>query len=110
MEMQTIRTQDDIDTALARSFEEAVYIYKHSHTCPFNARAQGEVVKLKHDYPIYGLVVQYVKELSNGIATTLEVEHETPQAILVKDGKAVKVLSHEAITSVAMFEALKKHS
>jgi len=110
MDMETIRTQEDISTALERSHDEAVYIYKHSHTCPYNARAQGEVVKLKHDYPIYGLVVQYVKDLSNAIAETLDVKHETPQAILLKDGKAVNVLSHEAITSEAMLEALKEYS
>ena len=106
--METIRTSDDIRRALSHSYDEPVYIYKHSHTCPFNARAQGEVVRLKHDYPIYGLVVQYVKELSNEIAEKLDVEHETPQAILVKEGEAVAVLSHEAITAKAMLTALKE--
>lgn len=102
----TLRTQDDVDAALKRSYQEPVFLYKHSSTCPFNARAQGEVVKLKHDKPIYGLVVQYVKELSTGLADTLGVEHETPQVILLKDGRAAGVLSHSDITADAMLELL----
>ncbi len=108
--METIRTSDDVRKALSHSHDEPIYIYKHSHTCPFNARAQGEVVKLKHDYPIYGLVVQYVKDVSNEIAEMLDVQHETPQTILVKNGEAVAVLSHDAITSDAMLVSLKEHS
>lgn len=110
MDMQTLRTSDDVQKALRHSKDEPVFIYKHSHTCPFNARAQGEVVKLKHDYPIYGLVVQYVKDVSNEIAELLDVEHETPQAILVKDGEAVAVLSHEAINADDMLSVLKEYS
>jgi bacillithiol system protein YtxJ len=45
-------------------------------------------------YPIYIIIVQKDRELSNKIAEILGVVHESPQLILVKDGKAMYDVSH----------------
>jgi bacillithiol system protein YtxJ len=63
-------------------------IFKHSTSCPFSARAQEQVANAKHDIEVYGLVVQYAKELSEAVAKKLDVEHASPQAIVVYKGEA----------------------
>ena len=49
------------------------------------------------DPPLFAVVVQYARDVSNYLADALGVKHETPQAILIKDGEAVDVKSHGAI-------------
>ncbi|WP_168797547.1 bacillithiol system redox-active protein YtxJ [Neolewinella litorea] len=83
-----MNSPQDLDAALQASHEQPIVIFKHSNNCPFSARAQEQVANSKHDLEIYGIVVQYAKELSTAIADRLEVKHASPQAIVVKDGKA----------------------
>ncbi len=85
----TMNTPQDLDAALEASREKPVVIFKHSNNCPFSARAQEQIANAKHDLEIYGIVVQYKKELSETIAERLGVKHASPQAIVVQDGKAV---------------------
>lgn len=89
--MEIMKTAADLEAALAASHEKPIVIFKHSASCPFSAMAQMEVASAKHDIDVYGLVVQYVPELSKAVAEKLAVEHASPQAIVVAGGKA---LSH----------------
>jgi len=77
----------DLDAAIAKSHEHPVVLFKHSATCPFSAKAQEQVANAKHDLDIYGIVVQYAPELKAEIAEKTGVEHQSPQAIVLKNGK-----------------------
>ena len=85
----TMTTSADLDAALAASQDQPIIIFKHSNSCPFSARAQVQISEAKHDLEIYGIVIQYAKELSGKIAERLGVEHKSPQAIVVHKGEAV---------------------
>ncbi len=76
----------------------ACWIFKHSTTCPVSARAADEVRAMGSDMPIYWVNVREQRELSNWVAAQYGVAHESPQLILLKDGKAEAVWSHFAIT------------
>ena len=84
-----MRTSEDFEAALAKSHEKPIVIFKHSATCPFSAAAQVEVANAKHDIDVYGIVLQYASDLKTEIAEKLEVEHQSPQTIIVHRGKAV---------------------
>ena len=64
---------------------------KHSLTCPISRAAFGECEKFAADHP-----------LSNYIAETTGVKHESPQALLFENGKVVWHASHWAITYDAL--------
>ena len=49
---------------------------------------------MKTELPIYWINVREQRELSNWVADTYKVDHESPQLILIKDGKPLKVWSH----------------
>jgi bacillithiol system protein YtxJ len=74
---------------------------KHSLTCPISQNAFEEYEKFVEDhqeFPTYFLYVQEARPLSNYIAETFSVKHESPQALLFQDGKVVWHTSHWNIT------------
>lgn len=106
-QVQELATQSDADAMLEASHEAPVYLLKHSVACPISARGQMEFVGLEGDDDprLYAVVVQYARDVSRYLADTLGVTHETPQAILIKDGEAVDVKNHGAIRVAALREA-----
>lgn len=85
----TLTSTSDLDEALQASHDQPVVIFKHSNSCPFSARAQVQVANAKHDIEVYGMVVQYAKDVSDAVTERLGVEHKSPQAIVVHNGEAV---------------------
>jgi bacillithiol system protein YtxJ len=77
-----------------KNLPENCLVYKHSTTCPISATAGQEVRAMKTDLPIYWVNVREQRELSNWVAETYQVTHESPQLILIRDGKSQKVWSH----------------
>ena len=106
-QVQELTTTADADAMIEASHDGPVYLLKHSIACPISARGQMEFVGLEgdDDPPLYAVVVQYARDVSTYIAEQLRVTHETPQAILIKDGEAVDVKSHGAIRLAALREA-----
>ena len=107
-EIQQIKELED---ALAKSSDKPVLLFKHSLTCPISMRAYNELNSyLKEADPevSYNLItVQRARPLSNEVAARLGVRHETPQAILVSNGREVWNASHFAITSSTLREAIE---
>ncbi len=106
-QVQELRSTADADAMLEASHDAPVYLLKHSIACPISARGQMEFVGLEGDGDpsLYAVVVQYARDVSTYLAEQLHVEHETPQAILIKDGEAVDVKSHGSIRIAALREA-----
>ena len=56
----------------------------------------------------YAMVtVQTDREISNAVATRLGIRHQTPQAIVVKDGRAVWAASHFHVNATEIRKALE---
>jgi bacillithiol system protein YtxJ len=81
------------------------WLFKHSRTCPVSAAAYAEVAAYEKTHPrdaVGIIVVQDDREASDAAAATLRVIHQTPQILLVKDGRAEWHASHGAVTQAAM--------
>ena len=109
-QVQELTDRSDFDDLLERSKKQPVALLKHSVACPFSAMGQKEFVGLEgeNDPPLYALVVQYARDLSSHIAETLDVKHETPQVLIIKDGEAVYHASHDDITTESLRDAAQK--
>ena len=81
-----------------KALPEDCFVYKHSTTCPVSAAAGREVRELATSLPVYWVNVREQRDLSNWVAETYGVQHESPQLILLKAGKAVQVWSHYEVT------------
>ncbi len=104
----TMNTSQDLDAAIAASQDQPIVIFKHSNSCPFSARAQEQISNAKHDIEVYGLVIQYAKPLSSEVAERLDVEHASPQAILVHHGKAIDKFWRSEIQEDTLKERVSK--
>jgi bacillithiol system protein YtxJ len=66
-------------------------LLKHGAHCPISANARDEVgsfEKAHPDIPVYSLEVTEHRRLSNAVAESLGVEHESPQLFLLEQGRA----------------------
>ena len=93
---------EDLEAAIAESSERPVLLFKHSRTCGVSCEALDELhahVEKAEPQAVYKLItVQSHRGLSDATAQRLGVRHETPQAILLRDGRAVWTASHFRIT------------
>jgi bacillithiol system protein YtxJ len=90
------------------SKQKPVIVFKHSIACPVSARAYREMEKVQTEVNI--LVVQSAREVSRELANLTGVRHETPQVIVLRDGKAVWNASHFDVRAIAVTEAIETHS
>ena len=103
-----VKSLAELDNAIEASHEKPVIFFKHSATCPFSAAAQIEVAHAKHDLDIYGTVVQYTPEIKEAMAEKLDVEHASPQAIVVYKGEAKSHYWRSEIKEMTLKKAVKE--
>ena len=104
---QEISSVDEMKEALSASWECPVLILKHSTRCPISARAHKAYEGFVQEGiagPVSCYLVKVIenRELSHWVADHLAVEHHSPQAILVKEGKPVWVSTHSSITQESL--------
>jgi bacillithiol system protein YtxJ len=75
------------------------YVFKHSTRCPISTEAARVVKTHAFELPLYWVNVIEQRELSNWIAATYGVQHESPQLIEIRSGAATRSLSHYAIAA-----------
>ncbi|SDX50830.1 bacillithiol system protein YtxJ [Marininema mesophilum] len=111
MQWKEISTQDEWQEMLNRSQERPLLVMKHSTRCPVSANAWKEcetyITTTSHKDVDYVLVkVIESRDVSNKVAEDLNVQHKSPQTILVKNNEAVWNTSHWHITQDSLEEAL----
>lgn len=96
--------------ALEHSDDTPVLIYKHSSTCPVSSKAQAEVEELQTDasLPVYRVVVQEHRAVSNTIEEALGIRHETPQVILLHEQEPAFDTSHFDVTADTLHDELQR--
>jgi bacillithiol system protein YtxJ len=93
-----------LDRLLLDSRDHPVVLFKHSNTCGISSAAYREMEQLDN---VNLLEVQSARELSREIESITDVEHESPQVIVLKDGKAVWNASHYGVKAVAVSDAVE---
>ena len=82
------------------STTKPVLIFKHSTRCSISRMA---LKQFENEFDLEEKVTPYFLDLlenrsiSNEIATRFDVEHQSPQLILIKDSKAIYNVSHSDI-------------
>ena len=70
------------------------YVYKHSTACPISAAAADVVRGHSFDLPVYWVNVIEQRPLSNWVADTYGVRHQSPQLLRISGGKVAAQWSH----------------
>jgi monothiol bacilliredoxin len=109
-----VRDLDELEAAITESLVRPVLLFKHSRTCGISHEALDElhahVGQSGHGATYRVITVQSHRTISDHAAVRLGVRHETPQAILLKDGRPVWNASHFRITAEALDRALAERS
>lgn len=100
-----------IETVLQNSNDKPQLIYKHSHRCSICFLAKEELEKVAEELnsiaDLYIVNVINQREVSNSIASKLEVRHESPQVIILKNKKVVWNGSHWSVKGKEILKQLE---
>ena len=77
-----------LENLLTDSTKKPVIVFKHSTACSISS----------------------ARDVSRELATLTGVRHETPQVIVLRDGKAVWNASHFDVTAASVTQAVESHS
>ena len=95
-----------LDAIVDASAEKPVVIFKHSTRCSISRMAlknfEREYDLAESEAAPYFLDLLEHRDISNEIAQKFQVIHQSPQLILIKDGKAVYNASHSEIDAEAL--------
>ncbi len=111
-EYSRLESVSEIEPLIAKSRETPVLVFKHSLTCPISGAAFRQYQRFLEDRPVddpavYTLVeVQNARDVSTEIARLTGVRHESPQALLLRDGEVAWHASHWSIKAEALASAV----
>jgi bacillithiol system protein YtxJ len=115
--LTAVQRIEELDSLLTLSGTRPLLLFKHSYSCGISAEALDELLghldaaadaQKQPDTPLYAMVtVQTHRDVSNAVAARLGVRHETPQALLVRDGQVIWTASHFRVTADAVAAAIK---
>jgi bacillithiol system protein YtxJ len=104
--MQEMTSRQDADAAMG---EDSALLFKYSTTCPISANARREMDSLLsggEPVPVYRVDVNADREVSNYIAERTGVQHESPQVILLRNGRPEWTADRFDVTASAIRDQL----
>ena len=92
---------DQLEDIVTNSYEKTIVIFKHSTRCSIS-RFSLNSFENEFNYPKEKIECFYLdllahRDISNEIARKFQVEHQSPQVLVIKNGKAIYSASHESI-------------
>ena len=104
MNWLTFESESDLENIIAASFLEnkGVVIFKHSTRCSISSVAKSRL-ESSWDFdptalPVYYLDLISFRSLSALVADKFNVQHESPQILVIKNGECIYNESHMSIS------------
>jgi len=96
-----LSNEDQLEELLDASKQKPVLLFKHSNSCGISAmvlkRFENKLQDKNDQYDYYFLDLLRYRNISNLIAKKFQIMHQSPQLILIKNGKVVDHSSHYGI-------------
>ncbi len=90
--------ENQLEALIEESKNFAVLIFKHSTSCPIShaakMRLDDQLSFLNESFKLYYLDLLSFRSVSNLVSERLNVHHESPQVILLKNGEVIYDESH----------------
>ncbi|WP_027381824.1 bacillithiol system redox-active protein YtxJ [Epilithonimonas caeni] len=98
---EKLESEKDLDSAVERSSQQKVLIFKHSTRCFISKTVlknfEKQMQNSDKDYAYYFLDLLANRPISNEIESRFDVVHQSPQLIVLEKGKATHNASHQNI-------------
>ncbi|HLV51849.1 MAG TPA: bacillithiol system redox-active protein YtxJ [Flavobacterium sp.] len=98
---------DQLEMIIQNSWERPVLIFKHSTRCIISKSALRSFESgfdLEDKMTLYYLDLLQYRNISNEIAEVFGIVHQSPQILLIKNGKVIYNESHEGIDAGVLKE------
>ena len=98
-----------LDSIQESSKSKAVLLFKHSTRCSISTMAKSRLERDWNDdieIETYYLDLIKFREISNEMADKFNIPHQSPQALLIKNGECIYDASHNMISVDAMKNTL----
>ncbi|MFD2098410.1 bacillithiol system redox-active protein YtxJ [Flagellimonas iocasae] len=98
-----LESLEQLEGITEKSNHRTQVIYKHSTTCGISSmtlRMFSDAYDMDTECDLYFLTIQSHRDISNAVASQFGVRHESPQLLIIKDGKVTFHTSHGAISDV----------
>jgi bacillithiol system protein YtxJ len=99
-----LRDFESLDRFLQGSNGGPIVIFKHSDSCGISGRAFTDLMKLQR--PIGIITVQDARSVSDEVERRTGIAHETPQILIVREGRVVWSASHGSVRAETVERAL----
>ena len=109
MDWNALESLEDWTAALKASHERPVVVFKHSTRCGISRMAlklTEQRWELPEEVQPFLLDLLNHREVSNAIATDLKTEHQSPQLLLIRNGKTAHHANHSNIDPVDLLPYL----
>lgn len=109
MEWTVLEQESTLEDIIKRSSERPQVIFKHSIRCSISSVAKSRLDKSvkPEGADFYYLDLINHRNISNKVAETFQVAHESPQVLVIRNGKCIYHESHMGITMDEILEHLK---
>lgn len=113
MKWNKLESEKTLQEIIESSDDQAVVIFKHSTRCPISTMALSWFEKswkdeeMKDVRPYYLDLINY-RSISNKIAEEFDVQHESPQLLLIQNGQCGYHTSHSNISYKELQKKLGK--
>ncbi|ROH99736.1 bacillithiol system redox-active protein YtxJ [Chryseobacterium daecheongense] len=99
---KNITSEKDLAEAVENSYHEKTVIFKHSTSCFISKTVlrnfEKEIEDIDQNVSFYYLDLLAHRSVSNTIAENFGIRHESPQLIVLENGKAINHASHQDIS------------
>ena len=93
-------SEEQLEKITAHSYTKPQLIFKHSIRCSVSSMVKSRLDRDKQPEGIdfYYLDLINYRAISNKVADTFNIRHESPQVLMIKEGKCVYDESHMGIS------------
>jgi bacillithiol system protein YtxJ len=112
MNWSEIKSLNQLNQIREESKEKSILIFKYSSRCSISQMALDRLERNWKDTEMkdvksYFLDLISYREISNRIASEFNVEHESPQVLIIENGKSIYNRSHMGIDYRQIRDAVK---
>lgn len=98
-----IKSELDLNKIVEESFQDrlGVAIFKHSTRCSISSVAKMRLSSFwnfNEELPLYYIDIIAFREISNLVGEKFSIQHESPQLMIIKEGRCIYDASHLAIS------------
>ena len=98
-----IESEEDLAKAIEKSYSKKIAIFKHSTSCFISKTVlknfEKEIENIDQKVELYILDLLANRTISKKISSDFVISHESPQLIVIENGKAIDNASHQDIST-----------